>query len=51
MEYNKNKLHKTLDHWSKDMLNFDFLEKGLGSVAKAVLVSDGHSDISGLNKR
>ena len=22
-------LHKTLDYWSTDMLNFDFLEKGL----------------------
>ena len=28
--YNKNKLCKTLDYWSRDMLNFDFLEKGLG---------------------
>ena len=25
--YNKNKLYKTLDHLSRDMLNFDFLEK------------------------
>ena len=27
---NKNELHKTLDHWSRDMLNVDFVEKGLG---------------------
>ena len=27
-----NKLYKTLDYWSRDMLNFDFLEKGLGIV-------------------
>ena len=30
LAYNKNKLYKTLGYWSKDMLNFDFLEKGLG---------------------
>ena len=27
--YYKNKPYKTLDYWSRDMLNFDFLEKGL----------------------
>ena len=27
--YKKNKLYKTLDYSSRDMLNFDFLEKGL----------------------
>ena len=27
--YNKNKLYKTLDCWSRDMLNFNFPEKGL----------------------
>ena len=26
---NKNKMYKTLDNWSRDTLNFDFLEKGL----------------------
>ena len=26
--YNKNKLYKTLDYWSRDMLNFNFPEKG-----------------------
>ena len=30
--YNKNKLYKTLDYGSRDKLNFDFLEKGLGIV-------------------
>ena len=28
--YNKNKLNKTLDYWSRDILNFNFPEKGLG---------------------
>ena len=27
--YSKNKLYKTLDYWSRDMLNFNFSEKGL----------------------
>ena len=27
--YIKNKLYKVLDYWSKDTLNFDFIEKGL----------------------
>ena len=27
---NKNKIYKSLEYWSRDMLNFDFLEKGLG---------------------
>ena len=27
MAYNKNKFYKTLDYWSRDILNFDFLEK------------------------
>ena len=27
--YKKKKLYKTLDYWSRHMLNFDFLEKGL----------------------
>ena len=26
---NKNKLYKTLDYWSRDILNFNFSEKGL----------------------
>ena len=30
---NKNKLCKTLDYWSRDMLNFNFSEKGLGLVS------------------
>ena len=32
LAYKKNKQLKTLDYWSRDMLNFDFLEKGLGMV-------------------
>ena len=30
LPYSKNKLHKTLDYCSRDILNFNFLEKGLG---------------------
>ena len=33
LAYNKNKLDKTLDYWSRDMLNFDFLELDLGKVS------------------
>ena len=33
LAYNKNKLYKTLDCWSRDLLNFDFLEKSLGIVS------------------
>ena len=33
MEHNKNKLCETLDYGSRDMLNFDFSEKGLGIVS------------------
>ena len=32
MAYNKNKPYKTLDYCSRDMLNFNFLEKALGLV-------------------
>ena len=31
--YNKNKFFKTIDYWSRDMLNFDFSEKGLRIVS------------------
>ena len=31
--YSKNKLYNIWDCWSRDMLNFDFLEKGLGIVS------------------
>ena len=30
MAYNQHKLYKTLDYWSLEILNFHFLEKGLG---------------------
>ena len=36
LAYSKNKLYKTLDYSSRDILNFDFLEKGL------VIVSPQH---------
>ena len=35
-----NKLCKTLDYWSKDILNFDFLEKVLGIVFPPHFVYD-----------
>ena len=37
LAYNKNKLFKTLDYWSRDMPKFDFLEKGLGIVFHHIL--------------
>ena len=40
MRYNKNKVHKTLDYWSWDMHNLDFLEKSLGIVSPPQLVND-----------
>ena len=33
-------LYKTLDYWSRDMLNFHFLEKGLGIVSPPHFVHD-----------
>ena len=33
LAFNENKLYKTLDYWSRDILNLDFLEKGLGLVS------------------
>ena len=40
LAYNKNTLYKTLDYWSTDMLNFDFLEKDLGIVSSPHFVYD-----------
>ena len=37
---NKNKLYKTFRYWSRDMLNFDFLKKGLGIVSPPGFVYD-----------
>ena len=36
----KTKLYKTLDHWSRDMLNYNFSEKSLGLVSPAHFVYD-----------
>ena len=33
LTYNKNKLYEILDYGSRDMLNFNFSEKGLGLVS------------------
>ena len=35
LPYNRNKLFKTLHYWSRDMLNFDFLDKSQGIVSPA----------------
>ena len=40
LPYNKTKLYKTLDHWSRDMLNFNFSEKDLGLVSPPHFVND-----------
>ena len=37
---NGNKLHTNLDYWSRDIFNFDFLEKGLGIVSSPHFVCD-----------
>ena len=36
--YNRNKLFKTLHYWSRNMLNFEFLDKGLGMVSSVYFV-------------
>ena len=38
--YNKNKLYQTSDCWSRYILNFDFLKKGLGPVSPLHFVPD-----------
>ena len=38
--YSKNKLYKTLDYCSRDMINFDFLEMSLGIVSLRHFVYD-----------
>ena len=38
--YNKERLYKTLDYWSRDMFNFNFSEKGLGLVSPPHFVYD-----------
>ena len=40
LAYNKNKLGKILYYWSEEMLNFDFLDKGLGIASPSHFVSD-----------
>ena len=40
LPYIKNKLSKTLEYWSRDMLNFNFSEKGLRLVSPQHLVYD-----------
>ena len=40
LPYNKSKLYKTLDYSSRDMLNFNFSEKGLGLVSPPHFVYD-----------
>ena len=40
LAYNRNKVFKTLHYWSRDMLNFDFLDKGLEIVSPAQFMYD-----------
>ena len=40
LAYNRYKLFKTLHYWSRDMLNFDFLDKDLRIVSPAHFVHD-----------
>ena len=40
LAYNRDKLLKTLHYWSRDMLNFEFLDKGLRIVSPAYFVYD-----------
>ena len=40
LEHDQNKLCKTLDYWSRDMFNFEFLETGLGIVTAPHSVYD-----------
>ena len=40
MPYNKKRLYKTLDLWSRDMVDFNFSEKGLGPVSPRHFVYD-----------
>ena len=40
LAFNKIKLYKTLDYWPRDILNFDFLEKALGTVSPPHFVYD-----------
>ena len=40
LPYNKNKLHKTLDYWLRDMLNFNFSENGQGLVSPSHFVHE-----------
>ena len=37
---NKSKQYKTLERWSRDMLNFDLLEKGLRLASPPHVVCD-----------
>ena len=38
LRFNKHKLYKTLDYWSRDILSFNFPEKGLGLVSPPYFV-------------
>ena len=40
LAYNKNKMYKTLDYWSRDMFNLNFLKKGLEIVSSPYFVYD-----------
>ena len=48
LAYNRNKLFKTLHYWPRDILNFDFLGKGLGIVSLPNFVYDFSTKMSTL---
>ena len=39
LAYDRNKLFKTLHYWFRDLLSFDFLDKGLRIVSLAYFVN------------
>ena len=40
LTYDEDKLYETLEYWSRDMLNFDFLEKDLWIISPPYFVYD-----------
>ena len=45
LAYNKNKRFRTLHYWSRDILNFDFLDKCLGIVSPPHFVYDFSTNV------
>ena len=45
LAYNKNKRFRTVHYWSRDILNFDFLDKCLGIVSPPHFVCDFSTNV------